>query len=169
MYGTYEKHVIDSMAANNYGGANLITCSAAAANIFETPVFVEPITVQRFGFRVTTAIVHDVAGQNLVIGLYRCPAANNGARVLINTLTLPLGNVAVGSIVYADVDNAFVVANSTVPAHNKADLNAGDSVQMAVTANMTGSNQAGVIAPFIVYNFRPEADKNQALVVDLTA
>ena len=169
MYGTYEKHVIDGLAANNYGGANLITANAAAANIFETRAFVEPITVQRFGFRVTTAFVHNVDdGQNLKIKLYRCPTANNANAVEIDELEVPLGNIAVGSVVYADVDNAYVAANATVPAHNAADLNAGDSVQMRVSANMTGTNKTGIFDPFIVYNFRPEADGNQALVVDLT-
>jgi hypothetical protein len=173
MYGSYEKLVLDSAVAN-LAAPTAINYNAAAGNIYETKMpFMEPASVTRFGLHVTTAFSLLGETANMALKLYRCPAGANGSRIELATMDVPAGNIAVNSILICDVDNAYVPATKvagviTVRARNKADLDAGDTVQIAISTGANGSTETGAFQPFVCFNPRPEPVENQALVIDLT-
>ena len=173
MYGSYEKWVIDAAMANASIIPTAINLNASAANIFETQPFVEAASVTRFGVRVTTAFSLLGPTANAVLKLYRCPGGVQANRVELANMTIPAGNIAANSVLHCNVPNAYVPATKvagviTVRARNKADIDAGDTVQIAVDVMANGTTETGAYKPFIAFNPRPEEDGNQAMVIDLT-
>ena len=172
MYGSYEKFVMDGQLANA-AFTDPTNLNASTGNIYISPPFCEPASITRFGVRVTTAFSLLSETANLVLKLYRCPAGVLGSRIELANMTVPAGNIAANSILFCDVDNAYVPATKvlgaiTVRARNKADIDPGDTVQIAITTMANGATETGAYIPYICFNPRPEAKENCAMVTDLT-
>jgi hypothetical protein len=173
MYGSYEKLVIDAAQAN-LALPTAINLNAATGNIYITKTpFAEPVTCTRFGVQVTTAFSLLSPTANAVLTLYRVPAGVLGSRIALATMAIPAGAVVANSVLVCDVDNSYVAATKvdgviTVRARNKADLDAGDQLQIAITTMANGATETGAYQPFVCFNPRPEPNDTQAMVVDLT-
>ena len=172
MYGSYEKLVMDGEVAN-VAFTSPINLNASTGNIYASQPFVEPASITRFGVRVTTAFSLLTPTANAVLTLYRCPAGVLGSRIALATMEIPAGNIAANSILFCDVDNAYVPATKvagviTVRARNKADIDPADVVQIAITTMANGATETGAYQPYICFNPRPEAPQNCAMVTDLT-
>jgi hypothetical protein len=172
MYGSYERLVVDAAVANT-ARPTAINLNASAANIYETQPFMEPATISRFGVQVTTAFSLLGATANAVLKLYRVPLGVQANRIELANMTIPSGNIAVNSVLFCDVPDTYVPATKvagaiTVRARNKADIDPGDTVMIAVATMANGTTETGAYQPFTCFNYRPEAVGNEATVINLT-
>jgi len=165
-----DDHYLVNSAGDDHGMATAIEMEAATGAIL-TKSFEQPITVTRFGYRVTELFQYHTKTTEGVLGIYKYPGGVAANKVLLGAITLKDGD-AVGDCPFVDLDNKPVAAvapyTGLVP-YGTCDLQAGDQVVIEITTQGVGDAYVlGAFQPFFCYHPRAEDAGNQPHMIDRT-
>ena len=166
-----DDHYLVNSSGDDHGMATAIELEAAAGAIL-TKSFEHPVTVTRFGYRVTELFQYHTKTTEGVLGIYKYPGCVSADKVLLGTITLKDGD-AVGDCPFVDLDNQVVAAVSPytgLAPYGVCDLEAGDQVVIEITTQGVGDAYIlGEFQPFFCYHPRAEAEDNQPRMINRTA
>lgn len=165
-----DDHYLVNSATDDHGMATAIEMEAAAGAIL-TKTWEQPVTVTRFGYRVTELFQYHTKTTQGVLGIYKYPNGVAANKVLLGTITLLDGD-AVGMAPYVDLDNqpvAAVAPYTGLAPYGTCDFQAGDQTVIEVVTQGVGDTYIlGEFQPFFCFHPRAEEALNDPRMVDRT-
>jgi hypothetical protein len=165
-----DDHYLVNSSGDDHGMASAIELEAATGAIL-TKSFEHPVTVTRFGYRVTELFQYHTLTTAGVLGIYKYPGGVSADKVLLGVITLLDGD-AVGDCPFVDLDNQPVAAVSPytgLAPYGVCDCEAGDQVVIEVKTQGVGDSYIlGEFQPFFCYHPRAEEAGNQPRMIDRT-
>lgn len=165
-----DDHYIINSGYDDHGMASAIELEAATGAIL-TKTWEQPVTVTRFGYRVTELFQYHTKTTEGKLTIYKYPAGVAANKVALGTITLKDGD-AVALVPFVDLDNQVVAAVSPytgITPYGVCDHQAGDQTVIEITTQGVGDTYIlGEFQPFFCFHPRAEEHLNDPRMVDRT-